>query len=164
MTIERRRRNSLRYPGYDYSQSGMVFVTICTHNRQHLFGMVDEGRMVLSAAGEMATMHWQNLPKRFKGIVVDAFVVMPDHLHAILITGDRANGDTVGFVIRGYKSAVQSAYSRGVRQQGWPPYDSHLWQRDYNDRIIRNHAEFETKCRYIEGNPGRWWQRMTSSG
>jgi REP element-mobilizing transposase RayT len=157
-----RRRNSLRYPGYDYSQSGMVFVTLCTHNRQHLFGEVNNGQMVLSGAGEMAAAHWQTLSKRFKGILIDEFVVMPDHLHAILITGDRAKGDTVGFVIRGYKAAVQSAYSRGVKQYGWPPYESHLWQRDYNDRIIRNDAEYAIKCRYIEGNPGRWWERIKS--
>ncbi len=159
---ERRRRNSLRYPGYDYAQSGMVFVTVCTYNRQHLFGVVKEGRLALSAAGEMAAAHWQGLSKRFKGIDIDAFVVMPDHLHAILITGTNAHGDTAGFVIRGYKAAVQSAYSQGVKRHDWEPYEDHLWQRGFHDRIIRNDAEYDTRYRYIEGNPGRWWERMKS--
>lgn len=104
------RRNSLRYPGYDYAQAGAVFVTICTFSRQPLFGEVVDGQMVHSRAGALAVACWKAIPERYAGVGIDAFVVMPDHLHAILFTGIdpdlEAHRDTVGFVIRGFKARV----------------------------------------------------------
>jgi REP element-mobilizing transposase RayT len=158
------RRNSLRYPGYDYSQAGAVFMTICTHNRQPLFGSMVDGQLVHSPAGDLAVACWESVSTRYDGVEIDAFVVMPDHLHAILFTGidssHDAHRDTVGFVVRGFKAQVVAGYRRGVNRDGWTPYEQHLWQRDYHDRIIRSDAELEAFRTYIAGNPGRWcdWQ------
>jgi putative transposase len=154
-----RRRNSIRYPGYDYASSGAVFVTVCTHDRQRLFGDVLDGNLHHSPAGKATMRRWQGIPDRFPGVLIDAFIVMPDHLHGILITG--TNPDLVtpaycGDIVRWFKSAVHSDYGKGVRREGWPPYDGQLWQRAYYDHIIRNDADLDRVRHYIEANPARW--------
>ena len=158
-----RRRNSLRYPQYDYAQPGAIFVTICTSDRQHLFGAVNDARMVRSPAGEVVADRWQAIPSRYPDVAMDAFVVMPDHLHGILICGanpdDEALRTTVGKVVRWFKTSVNRAYRTGVEAGGWPPYDRQLWQRDYWDRIVRTGAELDAYRAYIEANPGRWWEK-----
>jgi putative transposase len=81
-------RKSIRLKGYDYSQAGAYFVTIVTQNRQHLFGEVKNGGMVLNAAGEKVEQIWHTLPERFPQIELDAFVVMPNHVHGIIVITD----------------------------------------------------------------------------
>lgn len=158
-----RRRNSLRYAGYDYGQPGAAFVTICTSGRQPLLGLVQNGQMAHSQAGQVAVARWQAIPKRFAAVDIDAFVVMPDHIHGIVFTGtnpdEAALSTAVGDVVRWFKSAVQADYRHGVAHRDWPAYDRHLWQRGFHDRIIRTDAELAHIRRYIEGNPGRWWER-----
>ena len=86
MTIQYpRRRNSLRYPGYDYAQPGAVFVTVCTAGKQRLFGSVEDGQMIHSPSGAMVAIRWQAIPDRFPDVDIDAFVVMPDHIHGIVL-------------------------------------------------------------------------------
>jgi len=163
MPNQYRRRNSLRYPGYDYAQPGAVFVTIETAARQRLFGTVVEGRMLHSPAGTMAISRWQTIQDRFPAVETDTFVVMPDHVHGIVFLGTDADEaalrTTVGDVVRWFKTSVYAAYGTRVREEGWPPYDGQLWHRDYYDRIVRNGAELAAIRAYIEGNPGRWWER-----
>lgn len=164
MTIQYpRRRNSLRYLGYDYAQPGADFVTTCTSGRQRLFGKVDEGQVLHSRAGEVAVERWQATPDRFPAVGIDAFVVMPDHIHAIVFCGtalhDEARRATTGKVVRWFKANVVEAYRLGVARHGWEPYERHLWQRDDHDRIIRTEAEFAAYQQYIDGNPGRWWDK-----
>ena len=74
-------RQSIRLPGYDYSQSGLYFITICTQNRSYLFGKIDNGEMVLNDAGEMVKKTWVNLPQRFTTIRFKEYVIMPNHFH-----------------------------------------------------------------------------------
>jgi REP element-mobilizing transposase RayT len=161
-----RRRNSLRYPGYDYAQPGAVFVTIETAKRQRLFGAVVDGLMVHSPVGMVAMERWQAIPERFPMVGLDAFVVMPDHLHGIVLCGvdpePGVRSVTVGEVVRWFKTSMFAAYGRGVREDAWFPFDGQLWHRDYHDRIIRTEAELAAKRAYIEGNPGRWWERYGS--
>lgn len=161
-----RRRNSLRYSDYDYAQPGAVFVTICTSGRQHLFGAVHEGRLVHSPSGTMTVDRWRAIPDRFPTVAIDAFVVMPDHVHGIVLCGrgpdDESRKPTVGDVVRWFKASVHAAYRDGVMRRDWPAYDRHLWQRAYHDRIIRSAGEFARHQRYIDGNPGRWWERHQS--
>jgi putative transposase len=159
------RRNSLRYPWHDYADPGVVFVTLCTHNRQRLFGSVIDGRMAHSSAGELAVHRWTEIPKRFPTVAIDAFVVMPDHIHGLIMTGVNPDASgpeaAVGAVIRWFKTSVIAGYRDGVANHGWPRYDAHLWQGEFYDRIMRNDAEIENRRRYIEGNPGRWWERWS---
>ncbi|MBN1981419.1 MAG: hypothetical protein JW795_07810 [Chitinivibrionales bacterium] len=81
-------RHSMRRTGYDYSQQGYYFITICIHNRiQRLFGYVENGRMVLNEMGNIAYNQFQCLPQRFSHIKLDTFQIMPNHVHAIIIVG-----------------------------------------------------------------------------
>jgi REP element-mobilizing transposase RayT len=142
-----------------------VFVTICTHNRQHLFGTVLEGEMHRSPAGQYVHNTWLAIPQRFPAIACDALVVMPEHLHAILFAGQgeatEATRATVGDVVRSFKSTVLAAWRKGIETEGWPPYDGRLWQPYFHDRIVRNDRHLEQARAYIEGNPGRWQEKST---
>jgi putative transposase len=78
-------RRSIRLRGYDYAQSGAYFVTICTQDRACLFGAVVDGAMRLNEAGRIIQEVWEGLPRFYPGIAIDAFVVMPNHIHGIII-------------------------------------------------------------------------------
>jgi len=155
---EQKLRRSMRYPGYDYRLAGGYFITIVLAGREPRFGVVDCGEMVLNRAGRMVVETWQSLPERFPTTLLDEFIVMPDHMHAILfLTNHHADdGVPLSEIVRVFKSMTTTQYIKGVRDQGWPRFDSHLWQSNYYDHIIRNDADLETRRRYIAGNPARW--------
>ncbi len=81
----RHHRRSIRLKGYDYSQTGMYFITICCHNHNYRFGKIEKGKMKLNNYGEIAGIEWFCLQERFSNIRLDAFVVMPNHIHCIII-------------------------------------------------------------------------------
>jgi REP element-mobilizing transposase RayT len=78
-------RRSIRLKGYDYSKAGAYFVTVCTHNRKCLFGDIVDGKMVFNAAGHAAAQCWHAIPDHFPNALLDAFVVMPNHVHGIVV-------------------------------------------------------------------------------
>ena len=84
-------RRSIRLKGYDYSQAGLYFITICTQNRNCLFGEIINHKMILNQAGQMIETEWLKLPKRFTNIQLHEYVVMPNHFHAILEIVDQNN-------------------------------------------------------------------------
>lgn len=89
---QKHHRKSIRLPGYDYTQAGAYFVTIVTHQRENIFGEVVNGEMRLNGFGEIAKREWERLPKRFKHIELGAFVIMPNHVHGIIIIHDNGRG------------------------------------------------------------------------
>ena len=94
-TSGKHHRRSIRLPGYDYSQPGMYFVTICTQDRECLFGEIMDGELRPNAAGQMIEKWWAKLVAKFSSIEIDEFVVMPNHLHGILVlVGASRRGDT----------------------------------------------------------------------
>jgi putative transposase len=165
----RHHRRSIRLKGYDYSQAGAYFITLCTQDRACLFGKVVNGEMRLNDAGRMVLAEWHRLPERFPQVVLDAFVVMPNHVHGILVITDPAStvgattrvaptrvAPTVGNIIGAFKSRVTVEYIRGVKTSGWPPFRGRLWQRNYYEHIIRNERALNAIRRYILENPLRW--------
>lgn len=86
-------RRSIRLKGYDYSQSGLYFVTICVQNRECLFGKTADGEMVLDNAGKMIEKWCAELPNKFSDIMLDEFVIMPNHFHAIIVNTGIGGGD-----------------------------------------------------------------------
>ncbi len=78
------RRRSIRIQGYDYAQPGAYFVTLCTQGRECTLGQICAGEVGLSLAGEAVQQQWQDLPNRFNNIAVDTYIIMPNHLHAII--------------------------------------------------------------------------------
>jgi putative transposase len=86
------KRRSIRLKGYDYSAPGAYFITICTHQRQYLFGQIVAGQMELNATGLWVQACWQRLPHSFLPLTLDVFVIMPNHLHGILWLGNASRG------------------------------------------------------------------------
>ncbi len=78
------KRKSIRLKGYDYSQAGLYFITICCQNREHLFGEIKNGEMILNDAGQMIENEWLNLKNRFPTIELHEYITMPNHFHGIL--------------------------------------------------------------------------------
>jgi putative transposase len=158
----RSRRASLRHPGHDYTTPGEYFVTACTHGRQWLFGTVDSGMMVPNVAGETVAAVWHQLPEIFPGVMLDAFQLMPDHVHGVVVLGTEPEMSTLhslGEVMRDFKGRSTTWYFAAARSGIVPRVDGQVWQRGYHDRIIRTERELEQIRSYIAGNPGRWWER-----
>ncbi len=159
-------RRSIRLKGYDYSQPGACFVTICTQNRECLFGEIVDGNMIMNDAGRMAEKCWNIIPSHFPHIELDVFVVMPNHVHGILFIADvpvgaknfsplqsdqhpRGTSKTIGSAIRGFKIGV----TKWTRQNtGF----YNIWQRNYYEHIIRNENELNRIREYIFNNPKKW--------
>jgi REP element-mobilizing transposase RayT len=116
-----------------------------------------------SGRSSRVTAIWQRIPDRYREIGLDAVIVMPDHLHGILFTGIDPEMEetcaTVGDAVRWFKTVTVRAYRDNVKVEGWNPYERHLWQPKFHDRIIRDPGELDAKRAYIAGNPGRWWER-----
>jgi putative transposase len=174
-------RRSIRLQGYDYSQAGAYFVTMCTQNRELLF--------VADEVVDMIQRWWNKLPEKFPGVETDAFVIMPNHSHGIIVTvgvnprvdsgqtreygqthgsaptnpaptNDAPTNDapTLGTIIQWFKTMTTNEYIRGVKELNWPPFPGKLWQRNYYEHIIRNDRELNAIRQYIIDNPAKWEQ------
>ena len=149
------RHPSHRLKGYDYSQSGGYFVTICTEHRRCTLGEVVGGLVQLSSAGQIVESIWSGLPGRFAGIEIDAYVVMPNHFHGIVMVPDWVDGaresasTALGAIIRAFKAAS----CRAVRTSNQSEFG---WQRNYYEHVIRNEADLDRVRRYVVENPLRW--------
>ena len=162
---EKHHRHSIRLKGYDYSQAGAYFVTIVTQNRACLFGAVVDGEMRLNETGQIVRRCWLDIPAHFPHAELDEFVVMPNHVHGIIVIVDgrgtacRAPTEQFGrpvtgsipTVIRSFKSAVTKRINE---QRGTP--GAHVWQRNYYEHIIRNEESLDRIRQYIANNPLRW--------
>lgn len=158
-------RRSIRLREFDYSSSGGYFVTTCVQNRECLFGDILDGIMVLNNAGKVIQSVWKGLPERFPSIELDAFVVMPNHVHFIVMIrvtdendgvdqGGRAgqgHAPTLDRVVGAFKSIGAAQVNRLLSRTGQP-----LWQRNYYERVIRNDAELQGLRNYIVHNPLKW--------
>jgi putative transposase len=149
-------RRSLRLQGYDYGRAGAYFLTICAHQRACLFGEILDGVMHANRAGQAVREAWEALPDRFPDMELDAFVVMPSHVHGILLIGHTQEHDHLGRIIGAFKSLAVYRYNQGVVSEGWPRYDGKLWQRNYYEHVIRNEESLNQIREYILGNPGQW--------
>jgi REP element-mobilizing transposase RayT len=148
-----------RYRDYDYSSAGAYFFTICVQNRLPLLGHVDLTGMHLNNAGQMVQSYWEEMPQRYPGVAIDALIIMPDHIHGIIFLGTDPDSPTdiaLGQLIRWLKSWTTRVYAENVPANGWPRFEKRLWQQNYYDEILRNHAAIESRREYIEKNPWRW--------
>ena len=160
-------RRSLRLRGFNYSSEGAYFVTICTQNRECLFGGVVDGEMRLNDVGRVVQIVWNGLSERFPNVELDAFVVMPNHVHGILVivgagqalpvkgaassapTGSVSS--TLMKLLRTFKSISAIQVNRLLSSSGQP-----FWQRNYYEHIIRNEESLNRIREYIATNPLRW--------
>ena len=176
------RRKSIRLQGYDYSQEGCYFITICTKNRDPVFGSILEGVMRLSNFGIIVAETWHDLENHNPDIQLDEFVIMPNHVHGIIQIYERKHSALVG---AGSKPAPDSKSILERAGHGPAPTESKnvslpeivrqfktysakrinemrgtrgvpVWQRNYYDRIIGTTQEYENAARYIFDNPMNW--------
>jgi REP element-mobilizing transposase RayT len=152
------RRKRLRAEGFDYRTHGAYVVTICIDRMEHRLGRVVDGRMEMNEAGDMINAMWAKIPARFEAVALDAWMVMPSHIHGIVwIRQDLPiTPPTLSRVVQAFKSESTVAYGRGVRAGIFQPYQRALWQRGFHDKIVRNDRMLEIERTYIAGNPGQW--------
>jgi REP element-mobilizing transposase RayT len=161
-----RNRRSIRLQGYDYSQAGAYFVTICTQNRECLFGEIADRQMVLNDAGKIVADEWMKIAEISNEIELGKWVVMPNHFHGILVIND-----SVGAI---HESPLQMTVtqrrnmalpkligrfkmlsSKRINETRNTP-GAKLWQRNYYEHIIRNDDELNRIREYIINNPAQW--------
>ncbi len=171
-------RRSIRLKGYDYTQAGAYFITICSYQRGHVFGEILNGEMKLNAWGEIARAEWFKTAALRDNVELydEEFVVMPNHVHGIIWLNENVGAlrrnipvnvveikraeqhsvptvkpDSLGAIVRAYKSAVTYAINGLEKSRGGV-----IWQRNYYEHIIRNEKELNTIARYIYYNPFNW--------
>jgi putative transposase len=151
-------RKVLRLQKYDYSQEGAYFVTICTQNREMLLGQIYDGQMSVNDVGLAVKKVWNDLTCRFPLIETDAFVIMPNHVHGIIIVGTQFvapskgsinRAPTLGDIVRAFKAVC----TREVRENHWFSFG---WQRNYYEHVIRDDDSLNQIREYIRTNPLRW--------
>ncbi|MGB8981206.1 MAG: transposase [Anaerolineales bacterium] len=172
---QKHHRRSIRLKQYDYTQPGGYFVTIVTCHRDCLFGEIVNERMQLNEFGCIADECWRAIPDHFPNVELGAYVIMPNHMHGIIVITDRADQNgmatnsspfvgaqhaaplqepnvkpgSLGAFVRSFKSAVTRRLGRELNATG-------IWQRNYYEHVIRNHADWDRIQRYITSNPSLW--------
>ncbi|MBK8492427.1 MAG: hypothetical protein IPL49_16455 [Saprospirales bacterium] len=158
-------RRSIRLKGYDYSQGGFYFITICTKNGAHLFGRIEKGVMQLNEVGRIAEKCWLAIPEHFPQAVLHAFVIMPNHVHGIVeIVGaagaknfsplpdpkrPKGTSQTIGSIVRGFKIGVTKWARANTDIQD-------VWHRNYYEIIIPDGRVYYRISAYIQNNPANW--------
>jgi putative transposase len=165
---------STRLQGYDYTQNGMYFVTICTKDRECYLGEVVKGEMILNEMGKIAENFWKEIPDHFSNVRLDEFVVMPNHIHGLieivcdidarrdealprLYTGEYPRMSemspmpgSLSVILGSYKSIVTKTVRKKIS------YILFSWQSRYYDHIIRNENKLNKIHEYIINNPEMW--------
>ncbi len=167
------RTESRRLKGWDYTSEGAYFITICTKDREHYFGYVVDGKIILSEMGQMAQKHWLEIPDHFPSVILDEFVVMPNHVHGILflspvknnvetpklgVSTEKINPNhnpqwkpgCLGSIINQYKRIC----TLNIKTQKLNP--DFTWQPRFYDHIIRNEKSLNRIRQYIIDNPKNW--------
>jgi len=175
----RHHRRSVRLKGQDYAEPGAYFVTVCTRDRACLFGHVMNGEMHLNEAGEVAQRCWEDIPHHFPRAALDAMIIMPNHLHGIIVIQgkgeasnvplhvpkttrrsdasplrQRPNGTQPGSlsaIVQNFKSISTRKINAARRAPGTP-----VWLRNYYEHVVRNEAELAAIREYMQANPARW--------
>jgi REP element-mobilizing transposase RayT len=169
-------RRSIRLKGFDYSSKGMYFVTICTQNRENLFGEIVSDKMVLNIAGKMVERWYLELTNKYSNLQCGVNIIMPNHFHCIVeIVGadlcvcpelpqitqsieiqGRHAGLPLPEIIQWFKTMTTNEYIKMVKQNLLPPFNKRIWQRNYYEHIIRDEDEYYRVIEYIQNNPMLW--------
>jgi len=163
------RRRSIRLKGYNYSDAGAYFVTLCVQNRACLFGDIKDDIMRLNDAGQMIEKWYCQIECKFPDIQCSDFVCMPNHVHFIIINvgadlcvcpdGKRVEGykgTPLSKVVQWFKTMSTNRYIRGVKHHQWQRFPQRLWQRNYYEHIIRDEDDLNFIQQYIQNNPAQW--------
>lgn len=159
---------STRLSNWDYSKNGYYFITICTKERKHYFGEIVKDEINLSEIGKIVQKYWFEIPKHFNNIELDEFIVMPNHIHGILIINNiifRVETPNLGVSTKNTQSinwksgclgVVINQYKRICTIQIQKKYPNFSWQSRFYDQIIRNKYSLYFIHQYIKDNPINW--------
>lgn len=173
------RRQSTRLQHWDYGRDAAYFVTICTRDREHFFGRISEGKLQLSPTGVIADIMWYEIKHHAKNVEMGDFVVMPNHIHGIIIlNGNNQNAvddvverhafplhhiqnKTIGqqrFQNQGKNtlSSIIGSYKSAVTKHAHRLNYNFAWQPLFYDHIIRDKKAFDTISAYIQNNVQNW--------
>lgn len=158
---------SIRLKEFDYSQAGSYFITICTFNRACLFGEVYLDNMNLNQLGEIVSREWKRTEELRKNVVMDAFIVMPNHLHGIIsiVEGSESHTETassaeafgkptsnsIPTIVRLFKASTTTQINSSLNMKDKP-----VWQRNYYEHVIRGERDLEQIREYITYNASKW--------
>jgi len=161
---QKHHRRSIRLPGYDYSQADAYYVTIVTYHRDCLFGEIVNEAMILNDFGKIVDECWRAIPDHFPFVELGAYVIMPNHVHGIIVITDgrgtiyraptqeqfqKPVAGSIPTIIRTYKASVTRRIGRELNATG-------IWQRNYYEHIIRDEKDLQNKTDYINANPSLW--------
>jgi len=154
-------KKQYRLPYYNYASSGYYFVTLVAKNRHEYFSIIKDGNIILTDIGKIIKQSWLYIPMSSPFVSLDEYVVMPNHVHGILLI-DNPNEDlelkekkfeirknSRSVVMRTFKAAT-TARARKLNP------NIQLWQSRFYDRIIRNEKELQNVRKYIKDNPLQW--------
>jgi len=164
MNLATPRRRSIRLQDYDYGLAGAYFITIVTKDRKCLFGEIADGEMRINDWGKIVQDEWEKSAQIRKEIELDAFVVMPNHVHGVVVITDRPGRATgrsplqsgparrsLGAFVGGFKSVVTKRINELRSSPGTP-----VWQRNYFEHVIRDEDSLHRIRQYIIDNPTAW--------
>ena len=144
-------RKPNRLKKYDYSQNGYYFITICVKDKHELLGQIDVGancvRPCLSEQGHIVEKEIHVLSETYDAVEINKYVVMPNHLHMIIVISDSGRtqfAPTISHIIKQFKGSI-------TKKIGFS-----IWQRSFHDHIIRNEKEYLKIWQYIDENPMKW--------
>jgi REP element-mobilizing transposase RayT len=151
-------RHSIRLKEYDYSHKGLYFITICVQSMECLLGKISEGEMVLNEYGKIIQTVWNELPQHYANIQLEEFVIMPNHIHGIIVITDKESADGAGVVRAGLPEIVRALKTFSARQinKMRGSVGKRVWQRNYYEHIIRNPEAYRKIAIYILNNPANW--------
>lgn len=184
--IDKYRIPSSRLQSWDYGANAIYFITICTHHGKYFFGNIEEDKMILNEIGEIAKQHWLDIPKHFPFVILDAHIIMPNHIHGIVIinkpsidkpmpvqtpsgVSSKTSCSTLGISSQkkdealgnpkwkaGTLGVIINQYKRIVTINARKINPNFKWKSRFHDHIVRNHKSLMTIQQYIQNNPLLW--------
>jgi putative transposase len=167
--MDLRHRKRMRLGGFDYSEEGMYFVTICTHERREVFGSIvtsvgsrhaSTSIIKLNQSGEIIKKNWEILPNHYP-VELDILQIMPDHVHFVIkiinLSGEACLAPTrqLSSIVGSFKSQCTMEIRQCLKREYYQ-----LWQRGYYDHIIRNDNDLNRIRNYISENPSKWAEEL----
>jgi len=143
-------RKKLRLEWFNYSSAGYYFITICTKGRIKNFWEIQKCELMLNDYGNIAHKCWKDIIEHYQWIKLDEFIIMPNHIHGIIIVGNEYFRSDISNIIKWFKIWV----TKEIRQN-YGDYEF-AWQKSFHDVIIRNQVQLDKSREYIRMNPIKW--------
>lgn len=163
-------RRSIRLKNFDYSKEGAYYISLCTYNKEYLFGEIKNKEMILNVNGKAVDVFWHEIPLHYPEVELDEYIIMPNHIHGIIFINTADVQDfkplrkkipeqtnkyqhiipgSIGSIIRGFKIGATKWFKANTEI-------SPVWQRNYYEHIIRDDEDLNRIREYIKSNPMNW--------